>query len=282
MNFLSTGVKEITRRLRRSKNRLALANARKALDRADTALGRQAWRELVGDETDEVRGAFAELHRLDEEVEAAHLRIAELETEVRAQEAARETAQRDHTQALAAIDEEREPIQERLAALRTTLAEHGKVLHEQNDRKHALNAAQTALLKKERRTRRQAVLLTDWERAERTREFEAERARLAEEAVGLAAARTEAVEPVAADEQAVKEAKTSLAALDTRAQAARTDLAADDRTAALGIAGLHKEIAAIRRQINDTEETKEDAYLTIGRRLAAHDDAPRGADEPFA
>ena len=40
MNFIATGVKEVTRRLRRSKNRLALANARKFVDKAETALGR--------------------------------------------------------------------------------------------------------------------------------------------------------------------------------------------------------------------------------------------------
>ncbi len=281
MNFLSTGVKEITRWLRRSKNRVALTNARKALDRADTALGRHSWRELIGDETEEIRGAFVDLGRLNDEVEAAHLRIAELETEVRAQEAAREAARRDHAQVLAAIDEEREPVQERLAALQTSRAEHDKVLHEQNDRKHALNAAQTALLKKERRARRQGVLSTDWERAERQRESDAERARLSEEAVQLAAARTEAVEPMAADELAIKEVKAALAALDTRAQRARADLAARDRAAVLGVAGLHKEIAALRRQLTDTEENKEDAYLAMGRRLAAREQAPRGADEPF-
>ena len=282
MNFLSTGVKEITRRLRRSKNRLALANARKSLDRADTALGRHSWRELIGDESADIREAFADLHRLNDEVEAAHLRIAELETEVRAQEAARESARREHAQTLAAIDEEREPVQDRLAALRNSLAEHGKVLDEQNDRKHALNAGQTALLKKERRSRRQAVLLTDWERAERQREFEAERARLSEEAAQLAAARTEAVEPMAAEEQAIKKVKAALAALDTRAQRARIDLAARERAAALSIAGLSKEIAAIRRQVTDTEDHKEDAYLAIGRRLAAREEAPPGADPLFA
>ena len=118
MNFLSTGVKEVTRRLRRSKNRLALATARKSLDRADTALGRHSWRDLVGDAAEDTREAFANLHALSEEVEAAQLRIAELEAEVRAREADRESARRDHAQAVAAIEEEREPIQERLAALR--------------------------------------------------------------------------------------------------------------------------------------------------------------------
>ncbi len=281
MNFLSTGVKEITRRLRRSKNRLALANARKALDRADTALGRHSWRELVGDETGNIREAFANLHALNEEVEAAHLRIAELEAEVRDLEAAREGARRDHSQALAAIDEEREPIQDRLAALQASLAEHNKVLHEQNDRKRELNAAQTALLKQERRARRQGLLLTEEQRAERQRGLDAERARLAEEGARLAASRSEAVEPMVSDETAIKEVRAKLAALDIRAQRARTDLAARDRAAALAIAGLNKEIAAIRRQVADTEENKEDAYLAIGRQLAARETAPRGADEPF-
>ena len=282
MNFLSTGVKEITRRLRRSKNRLALANARKGLDRADTALGRHSWRELVGDESDDIREAFANLHALNDEIEAAQLRIAEIEGDVREQEAAREAARRDHAQTLAAIDDEREPVQERLAALQASLAEHDKILHEQNDRKHALVAAQTALLKQERRARRQNLLLTDWERAERQRQFEEKRAKLTEEAAHLAASRSEAVEPMVADQTATKEIKTTLTAFDVRAQKARADLAARDRAAALSIAGLHKEISAIRRQVAHTEENKEDAYLAIGRRLAARDEAPRNADEPFS
>ncbi len=281
MNFLSTGVKELTRRVRSYKNRLALANARKSLDRADTVLGRQAWRELVGDDSEEVREAFTNLHRLDDEVEAARLRVAEIESDVRTREAAREAARREYTQNLAALDEEREPIQERLGALRDSLAEHSKVLHEQNDRKKELNAAQTALLKREKRTRRQAVLLTDWERTEKQRELEAERTRLTEEAAQLAASRSQTVEPMADDEAAIKEVKAQLAELDARAQRARTDLTGRDREAALALAGLHKEIAAIRRQAADTEVGKEDAYLTIGRRLAEREDAPRGAEEPF-
>ncbi len=282
MNFLSTGVKEVTRRLRRSKNRLALVTARKSLDRADTALGRHSWRELVGDESEDTRQAFTNLHALSEEVEAAHLRIAELEAEVRAKEADRESARRDHAQAVAAIDEEREPVQERLATLQASLAEHGKILHDQNDRRRALHTAQTALLKRERRARAQNLLLTDWERAERQKESDAERARLTEEAAQLAASRSESVEPMVADELAIKEVKAALVALDTRAQRARADLAARDRDDAVAIAGLHKEIAAIRRQAAHTEDRKEDAYLAIGRRLSAREHAPRGGDEPFA
>ena len=49
MNFLSTGVKEVTRRVRRQKNRLALATARKVVEKSETELGRHGWRELAGD-----------------------------------------------------------------------------------------------------------------------------------------------------------------------------------------------------------------------------------------
>ncbi len=47
MNFFSTGIKEVSRRLRRQKNRLALAAARKSLDEAEAALGRFGWRTLL-------------------------------------------------------------------------------------------------------------------------------------------------------------------------------------------------------------------------------------------
>ena len=47
MNFFSTGIKEVNRRLRRQKNRLALAAARKSLDEAEAALGRFGWRTLL-------------------------------------------------------------------------------------------------------------------------------------------------------------------------------------------------------------------------------------------
>ncbi len=274
MNFLSTGVKEITRRLRRSKNRLALANARKGstapTPRSAGIPGANS--SATKPETSKGRSPTS----TDSTRRSRPPTCASPNSKARSanRKAARESARRDHSQVLAAIDEEREPVQERLATLQASLAEHQKVLDEQNRRKHALDTTQTALLKQERRARRQGLLLTEEERAERQRPFDAERARLAEEAAHLAASRSEAGEPMAADQAAIKEVKGALAAFDARAQRARTDLAARDRAAALAIAGLHKEIAAIRRQVAHTEDNKEDAYLAIGRRLAEREDGP--------
>ncbi len=266
MNFVSTGVKEVTRRLRRQRNRLALANARKTVEKAETALGRHGWRALAADES--VRGAYEELLRLDGKVEAARGRVAEIEGAVHEQEASRAQAWRGHEENLDRLEQERRPVQDHLHVLQNRLAELARALPEQNAKRTALKAEQTALLKEEKRARRRAA--SDAERAEVQRTYDPRRAALAEQAAQLTLARSGVVEPMAADQREIKEIRARLHVTDKQVQAAHAALTERERAITLAIAERHKEIAAIRRQIGRIEYEKSSSYLAVGRRLSEH------------
>ena len=266
MNFVSTGVKEITRRLRRQRNRLALVNARKTVEKAETALGRHGWRTLASDES--VRGAYEDLLRLDGKVEGLRARIAEIEGAVHQQEASRAQAWSAHEENLDRLERERRPVQEHLHALQNRVAEHARALPEQNTKRAALRTEQTALLNEEKRARRRAV--SDAERATVQKTFDPRRAALAEQAAQLTLARSALAEPIAADEREIKEVRARLSALDKQVQAAHASLTETERGIVLAIAERHKEIAAIRRTVARIESEKNASYLAIGRRLREH------------
>ena len=266
MNFVSTGVKEVTRRLRRQKNRLALANARKTVEKAELALGRHGWRALAADES--VRAAYEDLLRLDGKVEGTRARVAEIEGAAQAQEALRAQAWREHEENLDRLEQQRRPVQDHLHTLQNRMGDRARALPEQNTKRHALKAEQTALLKEEKRARRRAA--SDAERAELQRGFDVRRAALAEQAAQLTMARSGVVEPMAADQREIKEVRVRLSAIDKEVQAAHAALTAREREITLAIAEQHKEIAAIRRQTARIEHEKAASYLAVGRRLSEH------------
>ena len=276
MNFLSTGVKEVTRRVLRQKNRLALANARKVVEKSETELGRHGWREAAGDPS--VRAEYETLLRLDETLAAAQARIAELERGVQEQEAHREEFRREHDAALRQLAAEREPVQRELDDAQETIAELGKALPEQNAKRHALQAEQKALLKEEKRTR--WLQRTDgpgW--AEAQRKFDERRSQLTEQAALLAVARSGLVEPIQAGHQRIKEVRARLQDLDRQVGAANAELAGKEREAAVAVAQRVKEIAVTRRQAQRIEEEKDESYAVIGHRLAELSDTAAAPEE---
>ncbi len=270
MNFLSTGVKEVTRRVLRQKNRLALANARKIVEKAETELGRHGWRELANDER--VRPAYEALLRLDETLAAAHVRIAELERGVREQEDQHEQARGEHRAALDRLAAERQPAQDALHAAQERIAELSRALPEQNSKRAALQSAQRAFLKEERRAR-WTTRSGSPERAAFQKQFEERRAALSEQAAQLAFERSALLEPIAACHREIKEIRGQLRQLDARVAEADAELAARERAVAVAVAERIKEIAATRRQAARIEEDKSESYRTMGHQLAELADA---------
>ena len=277
MNFVSTGVKEVTRRLRRQRNRLALTNARKAVERAETQLGRLGWREL--DEDEAARPAFDVLRSLDPDVSAAEKHIAELETRMREQEQERETARQEHQVLINELEEQRGPARESLRAQQILLADRQKALHGHNVRRAALEAEQAALAKTIEKLKRPH--LSDPQREERLKQsierFTVIPTLLAE----MDAVRPAMVEAMVAAEEEIKALRASLVSLEKQAQAAHESLAAREQAAALAIAASLKEIAATRRQASRIEEQKDAPFLLIGRRLAERDTAPAQAKKTY-
>jgi hypothetical protein len=276
MNFVSTGVKEVTRRLMRQRNRIALANARKFVEKAEIALGRRGWRELAQDET--VRPAYESLVRLDAEVIEANERVVQLEARIHEHEAARETSHQEHTAELAQIEAERQPVQEALTAALARHEQQQKTLHDQQAHKNALLAEQAAL---DKELARAARALTEAERQERQSQAAARKADIAGELAALNTAREEIAAPMNDEEEAIKRGRAALSAFDVRAQQANAALATRDRATTLAIAGVLKEIAASRREATRVERQKDVFYLAVGRRLAEREDAAPENDDLF-
>ena len=128
MNFLHTGIKAVSRRLRRQKNRLALAHAHGALEKAEIALGRTCWRRLEDMEEPAAHGAVATLRLLEGELAENAAQIAALGEKVKAQETEREEARREAQAALAKIDEERRPVAQQEKEAQARLSEQAAAL----------------------------------------------------------------------------------------------------------------------------------------------------------
>ena len=137
------------------------------------------------------------------------------------------------------------------------------------------------MLKQEKRARRAHLLADSAGRAASQKTLDDQRAVLAEQAAQLAVARSQAVEPLVTDQEGIKETRARLSALDKRAQDAHAELAARERAVDLAIAGLHKEIAATRRQAARVEEQKAESFLLMGRRLTERAATPIGGDDLF-
>ena len=276
MNFLSTGVKEVTRRVLRQKNRLALANARKVVEKAETELGRRGWRELAGDAA--VRPQYETLLRLDETLAAAQARIAELERGVQEQELHREGFRWEHQAVLDHLAAEREPVQAELNATQESIAEQGQALPGQNNKRHALQAEQRALLKEEKRVR-WLTRSNSPAREEAQQKFDERRSQLTEQAALLAVERSGVVEPIAAGHERIKTIRSRLQELDRQVAAAAAELAGRERAAAVAVGARVKEIAVTRRQAQRIEEEKDEFYAVIGHRLAEVSDAAAVPEE---
>jgi predicted nucleic acid-binding Zn-ribbon protein len=278
MNFVSTGVKEVTRRVRRQKNRHALASTRRLADRAEIELGRHAWRTLANDET--IRPHYATLQALNGETAFAQARIAELESKLHEQEKEREAARKEHKATLQQIEKERQPINESLHHLQIRLAEQTKALHDHNIKHAALETELAALNKSDQRLLSARFPTSRHE--ERLRHSAQRHASIAEQMVALNESRPVLVEQMTSTEEEIKKVRADLLALDHRAQAARTSLATRERAATVAIAGFTKQIALTRRQATRIEEHKEEPFLYLGRRIAELGVAPEEAQVQFA
>jgi hypothetical protein len=278
MNFVSTGVKEVTRRLLRQRNRLALANARKFVEKAEIALGRRGWRELAGDPA--VRPAYESLQRLDLEVTEANERVVELEARIHEHDATREASHREHAAEVAQNETERQPVQEALAAAQARREHQQKVIHEQQARKAAWQAELSALDKEQKSSARgRAPAVAPGE--EPPEPLDARRAALTGQLAALDAEREEAAAQMKAIDEEIKRARAALSDLDASAQRSQARLAIRERTTTLAIAGVLKEIAASRREAARVEREKDVFFLIVGRRLAEREEAPPEGDELF-
>ncbi|MBV9656986.1 MAG: hypothetical protein JO295_02640 [Verrucomicrobia bacterium] len=283
VNFFSTGIKEVSRRLLRQRNRLTLAAARKALDEAESALGRCGWRELTAGSTttdDRLAEALETLRKLDADLAENALHVEELEKAVTDRDAERLQARLDCEMEVSRIDEGRKPLldAERDLAARqqerqAQALEHDRRIAELEAESQRLRQEEASLHLPASATAQQAP---DAARARdmRRHEVAARRAALPDQLSAAQKARAAVAEAVAALEVELKKTRTALIDSNRRTQAARAVLTAREREITTAVAALLKEIAACRRRAADTEAKKDRPHRVAGHALAARPEPP--------
>lgn len=112
MDFLSTGIQEVTRRLRRRHLRRSLRAEERSLQQVEIELGREGWRELAhaGNAAAELAELLVPLHRLDAEGAETRAKLAEAERDLAAEREQEATARRKIADELAKLETARVPL----------------------------------------------------------------------------------------------------------------------------------------------------------------------------
>ncbi|OAI41677.1 hypothetical protein AYO41_05320 [Verrucomicrobia bacterium SCGC AG-212-E04] len=112
MDFLSTGIQEVARRLRRRNLRRSWRAEERRLEQSEVELGREGWREVAN--TANVEAGLAELlvplHRLDAEGAETRAKLAEAEREIATQREEEAVLRRQFAEEMARLEAERAPL----------------------------------------------------------------------------------------------------------------------------------------------------------------------------
>ena len=111
MSFISTGLRELTLKVRRQKTRLALKHEKRLLQKSEIALGREGTAEAA--RFPEVRNEIVALKKLEQEQKEVAVRIAKIEEALRQIEQQRQENAKEQTAALTRLEEEKRPLVER-------------------------------------------------------------------------------------------------------------------------------------------------------------------------
>ena len=112
MSFIRTGLRELGLKVRRQKTRMALRHEKRVLQRSEIALGREGCAEAVN--FPEVRNEIVALKKLEQEQREVGIRISQIEEALKQIEAQRQQNAKEQTDALAALEEEKRPVVQRL------------------------------------------------------------------------------------------------------------------------------------------------------------------------
>src|SRR5207247_1113272 len=110
VSFISTGLRELTLKVRRQRTRLALKHEKRHLQKSEIALGREGTTEAA--RFPEVRNEIVALKKLEQEQKEVAVRIAKIEEALKQIDLQRQENSRKQAAALARLEEEKRPIVE--------------------------------------------------------------------------------------------------------------------------------------------------------------------------
>jgi hypothetical protein len=270
VNFITTGLRELSLKARRQRTRLALKHEKRLLQKSEIALGREGVAEAA--KFPEVRNEIVALKKLEQEQKEVAVRITKIESALKEIEAQRQENSRAMNDALGKLEEEKRPLVERRNEAKATADRCENALATVDRRLKENEAADRDLLKRVSDLQSSEPPPPDLE-AQMAR-LSSERARLPREKaemeqarLGSADACKSAREKLAAEEALVAEVEKKIAKVRGEFEGRDRELNENART-------QQEEVRQARQQHQTVEEKKNPAYLNIGRHLASQGIAP--------
>jgi len=273
VSFLSTGLRELTLKVRRQRTRMALKHEKRLLQKSEIALGREGTAEAAN--FPEVRNEIVALKKLEQEQREVALRIAKIEEALKQIAAQRAENSKEQAAAVQKLEEEKRPLVERRNIAKTAAERCDNELATVDRRLQENEAADRELLKKV--SALQAIDPPPNDLAEQMERLGTERARLPREKAEMERARLGSADACRAAREKLATEEALVAQMDKSMVKVRADFEARDRSLGEGAKAQQDEINQAKQQHQTVEEKKNPAYLNIGRHLASQGIAPPSA-----
>ncbi len=278
MSFITTGLRELTLKVRRQRTRLALRHEKRVLQKAEITLGREGT--SVAANFPEVRAEIVALRKLEQEQKEFALRIAKIEEALKQIEQQRQENSREQTAALARLEEEKRPLVARRDEAKARAENYGKDLATAEERLAKHTASDQDLLNK-----MSALETTEPppdDLSEQMERIAAARAGLPAEKEAMTEVRTSSAEACRAAREELAAAEALVAQQDKKIAKTRGEFEARDRALNESSRAQQEEVRAAKEQHQTVEEKKNPAYLNIGRHLGNAGIAPPSAPHLLA
>ncbi len=270
MSFIRTGLRELGLKVRRQKTRLALRHEKRVLQRSEIALGREGCAEAVN--FPEVRNEIVALKKLEQEQREVGIRISQIEEALKQIEAQRQQNAKEQAEVLAALEEEKRPVVQRLNEAKSASELCNRELAGVERRLQDNDAADRELLQK--LSDLHAVVPPPADIDQQSEIISTKRAQLPDQRAEITRARLGSAEACRQAREKLGVHEAELAELDKRIGQIRGEFEARDRGLNESSRGQQDALKEARAQHQTVEERKNPAYLNIGRHLATQGIAP--------
>src|SRR6266566_689093 len=273
MSFIRTGLREIGLKIRRQRTRMVLRHEKRLLQKSEIILGREGTSQAAN--FPELRNEIVALKKLEQEQKEVALRIAQIEEGIKKVEAQREANAKEQSGAMAKLEAEKKPIQQRRNDAKSAAELCEREVNAIERRIRDNDEADQELLRKLSELQALAPPPVDLEA--QIASISARRARLPEERAELVRARLGSSDAARIAKEKLVAAEEELSAIEKNMERVRSEFGARDRTLNENVRTQQEAVREARLHHQTVEERKNPAYLNIGRHLAAQGIAPPNA-----
>jgi len=273
MSFIRTGLREIGLKIRRQRTRMVLRHEKRLLQKSEIILGREGTSQAAN--FPELRNEIVALKKLEQEQKEVALRIAQIEEGIKKVEAQRQANAREQSEAMAKLEAEKKPIQQRRNDAKSAAELCEREVNAVERRIRENDEADQELLRK--LSELQALTPPPADLEAQTASISARRARLPEERAELVRARLGSSGASRIAKEKLVAAEEELSAIEKNIAKVRAEYEMRDRGFGDNIRAQQDAVRDAKQHHQVVEERKNPAYLNIGRHLASQGIAPPNA-----